>query len=89
MAQKDFTGVDAISAIRLAMLEERGIRRRLSPTERLADGRVLRGGEPMISFCDNDYLGLSSHPHVIEASIEAVGIDEELSSLSLLDGNST
>jgi 8-amino-7-oxononanoate synthase len=25
----------------------------------------------MISFCDNDYLGLSSHPRVIEAAIEA------------------
>ncbi|MDP3735738.1 MAG: 8-amino-7-oxononanoate synthase [Hyphomonadaceae bacterium] len=71
MAQKDFTDIDAISAIRLAMLEERGIRRALLPTERLADGRVLRGGEPMISFSDNDYLGLSSHPRVIAAAIEA------------------
>ena len=68
---KEFVDIDAISAVRLAMLDERGIRRTLVPTERLADGRVLRGGEPMISFCDNDYLGLSSHPRVIEAAIEA------------------
>lgn len=71
MAQKEFTSIDAISAIRLAMLEERGVRRVLAPTERLSDGRVLRGGEPMISFSDNDYLGLSTHPRVIAAAIEA------------------
>jgi 8-amino-7-oxononanoate synthase len=67
----DLAGIDAVSAVRLAMLEKRGIRRALVPTERFADGRIMRGGEPMISFCDNDYLGLSSHPRVIAAAVEA------------------
>jgi 8-amino-7-oxononanoate synthase len=71
MPSKDFLDIDAISAVRLGMLEERGLRRVLAPTERLADGSVWRGGEPMISFCDNDYLGLSLHPRVIEAALEA------------------
>lgn len=71
MDRKDFVDIDAISAVRLEMLEARGLRRSLSPTERLADGRVFRGGEPMISFCDNDYLNLTSHPDVIEAAVAA------------------
>lgn len=71
MNGKDFTDIDAISAVRLGLLEGRGVRRRLSPTERLADGTVMRGGQPLISFSDNDYLGLSSHPTVIEAAVEA------------------
>jgi 8-amino-7-oxononanoate synthase len=71
MDRKDFVDIEALSAVRLEILESRGLRRVLSPTERLADGRVLRGGEPLISFCDNDYLNLSSHPDVIEAAVAA------------------
>jgi 8-amino-7-oxononanoate synthase len=68
---KETPDLDAVSAVRLGMLEERGLKRGLSPTERFADGRVVRGRRPMVSFCDNDYLGLSAHPRVIEAAIEA------------------
>jgi 8-amino-7-oxononanoate synthase len=68
---KDPPDLDEVSATRLRLLEERGLRRHLAPTERFADGRVVRGGRPMVSFCDNDYLGLSVHPRVIEAAAEA------------------
>jgi 8-amino-7-oxononanoate synthase len=68
---KDPPDLDAVSAVRLGMLEERGLRRTLAPTERFATGKVVRDGRPMVSFCDNDYLGLSSHPRVIEAATEA------------------
>jgi 8-amino-7-oxononanoate synthase len=68
---KDPPNLDEVSSTRLRLLEERGLRRSLAPTERFADGRVVRGGRPMVSFCDNDYLGLSTHPRVIEAGIEA------------------
>lgn len=71
MNPKDFVDIEAVAAVRLAMLEERGLRRQLAPTERLAQGAVMRGGQPMISFSDNDYLGLSRHPRVIEAAIAA------------------
>jgi 8-amino-7-oxononanoate synthase len=71
MPPKEFIDIEAMAAVRLGMLEERGLRRELSPTERLADGTVMRDGRPLISFCDNDYLGLSSHPRVIEAAVEA------------------
>lgn len=71
MNPKDFNDIEAIASMRLDLLGQRGLRRSLSPTDRFADGRVVRGGQPMISFSDNDYLGLSSHPKVIEAVIEA------------------
>lgn len=71
MNPKDLAEIDAVAAVRLAMLEERGLRRTLAPTERLADGIVVRDGRPMISFSDNDYLGLSRHPRVIDAAIAA------------------
>lgn len=71
MNSKDFLDIDAISAARLSRLQDRGLRRSLSPTERLTDGRVIRAGRSMISFSDNDYLGLSSHPKVIDAAIQA------------------
>lgn len=71
MNPKDFTDIEAISAVRLDMLEQRGLRRDLHPTERTVDGKVMRDGQPMISFNDNDYLGLSTHPKVIEASVNA------------------
>jgi 8-amino-7-oxononanoate synthase len=71
MPPKEFADIEAVAAVRLEMLETRGLRRTLSPTERLADGGVTRDGRPMIAFCDNDYLGLSSDPRVIEAAIEA------------------
>jgi len=71
MNSKDFLDIDAISAGRLSRLQDRGLRRSLSPTERLVDGRVIRAGQSMVSFSDNDYLGLSSHPKVIDAAIQA------------------
>lgn len=71
MNPKDFSDIEKVSAVRLALLESRGLRRKLSPTERLIDGTAIRGGQPLLSFSDNDYLGLSSHPAVIEAAVEA------------------
>jgi 8-amino-7-oxononanoate synthase len=55
----------------LAAVEERSLRRRLVETERLGSGRVRRGGREYVSFSCNDYLGLSLHPAVIAAAVDA------------------
>jgi 8-amino-7-oxononanoate synthase len=41
-------------------------------THRLAGGYAIRNGRRLVNFSDNDYLGLSFHPHVIAAAAEAL-----------------
>lgn len=56
---------------RLAALEAQSLRRELVEIES-RDGVMIRvNGKEYISFSSNDYFGLSQHPEVIEANIEA------------------
>ena len=32
----------------------------------------LAGGQAVLNFCSNNYLGLSSHPAVVEAGVEVL-----------------
>lgn len=57
---------------RLAGLEARGQRRGVEPTDRSGGVWVERGGQKLLSFSCNDYLGLSTHPAVKAAAIRAV-----------------
>jgi len=66
------TGLDAVATARLAALEERGLRRALIETARGPHGAAARDGAAMVSFCCNDYLGLSQHPAVRHAAREAI-----------------
>lgn len=57
----------------LAEIESAGLykRERIITTPQGADIKV-QGGKEVINFCANNYLGLSSHPKVIEAAKHAI-----------------
>jgi 8-amino-7-oxononanoate synthase len=56
---------------KLEALERRTLRRRLVTTQRSAHALARQGDAPLVSFSCNDYLGLSHHPAVVTASIDA------------------
>ena len=60
------------AAAKLAGLERRTLRRRIGDTERGPQARAARDGRDMVSFSCNDYLGLSHHPAVKRAAVEAI-----------------
>lgn len=66
--------MDSISAFaedKLAGLESGDLRRVLHPTRRLGDAQIVRAGRKLVSFSCNDYLGLTHHPAVVKAALEA------------------
>src|SRR5688572_7943446 len=48
----------------------------LSKTERIINSRqgaeIIVNGKTVLNFCANNYLGLSSHPKVVEAAHQAI-----------------
>ena len=57
-------------ASELAGLETRGLRRQRRVLETPQGPRVRVDGRDYVAFCSNDYLGLASHPALIEAARE-------------------
>jgi 8-amino-7-oxononanoate synthase len=62
----------AFARRKLAELDAARRRRALAPTARGEGGVVERGGRRLVSFCSNDYLGLSKDPRVIAAARAAL-----------------
>ncbi|MBL4802287.1 MAG: 8-amino-7-oxononanoate synthase [Emcibacter sp.] len=63
--------LDTFALNKLKPLIEKGLKREILVTERLANGNVIRSGQELISFCCNDYLSLSHHPKLIQAAKDA------------------
>ncbi|MEQ8229547.1 MAG: 8-amino-7-oxononanoate synthase [Rhodospirillales bacterium] len=64
--------LDDFADEKLTALEAKGLRRRLTVTERTGTIDVLRGGRRLISFSCNDYLNLSQHPALKQAAKDAI-----------------
>ncbi|MEQ9555277.1 MAG: 8-amino-7-oxononanoate synthase [Rhodospirillales bacterium] len=64
--------LDDFAQKKLAALESKGLRRRLTVTERTGAIEVLRGGRRLVSFSCNDYLNLSQHPALKQAAKDAI-----------------
>lgn len=64
-------GIDDVLAAELASVERRGLRRRLREVGGAQDAVVRLGGREVVLLCSNNYLGLASHPEVVEAAARA------------------
>ena len=63
--------IDSFATGKLASLQAKQRRRDLYATTRQGGGRAERAGRDLISFCDNDYLGLAHDPRVVAAASKA------------------
>ena len=63
--------LDELARDKLEALERRQLRRRLVVTARPGAAAAIQADAELVSFSCNDYLGLSQHPEVVAASIEA------------------
>jgi 8-amino-7-oxononanoate synthase len=63
--------LDETIRARLEAIELRGQRRSLTALTEARGVEAVVDGRPVVVFCSNDYLGLRSHPAVLEAAVEA------------------
>ncbi len=66
------TSLDAFAQQKLATLAHKGLKRDILDTERRTEGKAIRGGRQLISFCCNDYLNFTQHPKVRQAAKAAI-----------------
>ncbi len=56
----------------LAALRQEGLYRELKQVDSPQQPRIHIGGEALLNFSSNDYLGLANHPKLKDAAVEAV-----------------
>lgn len=75
-APRRATPLDAILAAELAAMQEAGTYKRerviTSPQAARVTTAATGAGAPLLNFCANNYLGLSSHPRVVAAAHAAL-----------------
>lgn len=64
--------IESFAKGKLQEIEQKGLRRFARVTTREDGVRVTRNERVLLSFCCNDYLGLSHHPLVKKAALQAV-----------------
>jgi len=70
MNQTPFTSLDALR-VQLAELDAAHLTRRRQVVDAVDGPRLTVGGETLLSFSSNDYLGLAQHPALVQAAQEA------------------
>jgi 8-amino-7-oxononanoate synthase len=65
--------LDRFAQSKLDGLAARGLRRTILESHRTDAVHLHRNGRDLVSFCCNDYLGLTHHPAVKAAAVSAVG----------------
>ena len=58
-------------ADRLTEIGRKGLTRRRFAREGPQGPRIVVDGREYLAFCSNDYLGLASHPRIVEAAVDA------------------
>ena len=72
-----------------AALKQAGLSRHLRTVMRAPTSRIVLDGREVINLASNNYLGLSTHPKVIEAAVEATrAFGTGASGSRLISGNS-
>ncbi len=56
----------------LADIKNKGLYRRLNTLESAQTPRIIKEGKELILLCSNNYLGLTNHPGVKKAAVEAI-----------------
>ncbi|MEC7488157.1 MAG: 8-amino-7-oxononanoate synthase [Pseudomonadota bacterium] len=64
--------LDQFAIEKLSYLAERGLQRAVIDSHRTDAVHIQRNGRALISFCCNDYLGLTHHPAVKRAAVNAI-----------------
>ena len=68
-----FTPLDTLKS-HLNAIDTQGLRRVRRSVESVCQPHLVVDGEPMLAFNSNDYLGLASHPLVVEALKEGASL---------------